>query len=110
MIVYDWKITSLTKKTINETDDVVIGVTWEKTGYDDDGYKGSFKIFTSFKTDQVGINTSFIQYQNLTKKDIINWIESVTDQNQVNSKILESIQKHRDNEVQVNIGNFPWEV
>ena len=110
MIIYDWKLISLTKKTINKIHDVVVGVVWEKIGYDEEGYKGSYKIFTQFNIDQVDNNTTFIQYKELTKKDIIGWIELVTDQNQVNKSILENIQTCKNDEVKVVSGNFPWEV
>ena len=110
MIIYDWKLISLTKKTINKIHDVVVGVVWEKIGYDEEGYKGSYKISTQFNIDQVDNNTTFIQYKDLTKKDIIDWIELVTDQNLVNKSILENMQTCKNNEVKVVSGNFPWEV
>ena len=110
MIIYDWKVISLTKKTINKIHDVVVGVVWEKIGYDEEGYKGSYKVFTQFNVDQVDNNTTFIQYKELTKKDIIGWIELVTDQNKVNRIILENMQTCKDNEVKVVSGDFPWEV
>lgn len=108
MINYTYNIGAITKKTINGIENAISHVVWEKVGVDENGHRGVFKIATEFDTSEVGISTSFISYENLTKEIIISWIESVTDEEQVNGDILEEIQKSIDNEVQVY--EFPWTV
>ena len=106
-MIYDWKILSLVKRTVEGTPEVVTEVVWEKIGYSDEGYKGTFKLTTRFN-DILG--EPFIEYKDLTKKDIISWIEKVVDQDNVNAAILVDMERNKCNEVRVVDGNFPWEV
>ena len=106
-MIYDWKIISLVKRTIGGTPEVVTDVLWEKTGYSDEGYKGSYKLTTRLEYVQ---DQNFIEYKDLKKKDIIHWIEMATDQNNVNNAILVDMERSKCNEVRVLGGSFPWEV
>lgn len=106
-MIYDWKIISLVKKTVEGTPEVVTEVVWEKTGYSDEGYKGSYKLTTRFEYIR---DKDFIEYKDLKKKDIIHWIEMVIDQNNVNNAILVDMERSKCNEVRVLDGNYPWEV
>lgn len=108
MINYTYNINSITKKTINDIEDVVFNVVWEKVGVDENGNRGVFKLATEFDTSEVGINTAFVAYDNLTKETVIGWIESVNNEDDVQENILEQIQKSSDNETQVY--QFPWTV
>jgi hypothetical protein len=108
MIVYTFNITSLKKKTVNGFENTVYAVVWEKTGYDPDGYTGSFKISTQLDVSGVGIGTGYIDYDSLTKQDVINWIKSVTNEEDVNEVIAEGIQRSRDHEVDVRENDLPW--
>lgn len=110
MIVYTFNVNSLTKKTINGVPDTVMSVTWERTGYDEDGYSGSFKICTNFDTSEVGITTNYITYGDITKSNILSWVSSVQDMDMVEEVIAEGIQRSRDHETKVESGSFPWEV
>tara|TARA_Y100000389_G_C17376910_1_gene472173 strand:- start:288 stop:626 length:339 start_codon:yes stop_codon:yes gene_type:complete len=108
MIVYTFKVHSLTKKTVNSVSDTVTAVVWERTGVDVDGYTGSHKVCTNLDTNQVGISTSYTIYDDLTKSDILSWIQSIEDMDDVNGIIAENIQKSRDNEQLVYEENLPW--
>ena len=110
MIVYTFDIASLKKKTVNGVENTVFSVVWEKTGYDPDGYTGSFKISTQLDVSGVGIGTGYIDYDSLTKQDVINWIKSLTNEEDVNEVIAEGIQRSRDRETKVESGDFPWGV
>lgn len=110
MITYTFNIHSLTKKTVSSISDTVISVVWERTGVDVEGYAGSYKVCTNLDTSQVGISTNYISYENLTKSNILTWIKSVEDMDNVNEIINQNIQKSRDNEIKVDRGNLPWEV
>ena len=109
MIVYTFKIHSLTKKTVNSVLDTVTSVVWEKKGVDSDNYSGSFKICTNLDTDRVGISTNYILYENLTKSEVMTWIQSVEDMNNVNETIEQNIQKSRELETIVTNGSLPWD-
>ena len=87
MIVYTFKVHSLTKKTVNSVSDTVTAVVWERTGVDVDGYTGSHKVCTNLDTNQVGISTSYTIYDDLTKSDILSWIQSIEDMDDVNGII-----------------------
>ena len=108
MTVYTFRVHSVTKKTVNSVSDTVTAVVWERTGVDVDGYTGSHKICTYLDTNQVGISTNYISYENLTKSEVMTWIQSIEDMDDVNGIIAENIQKSRDNEQLVYEENLPW--
>jgi len=77
MIQYTWIIHSLTKETVSKVDDVIVSITWEKIGVDTEDYrKGSVKLNTIFTDEQLKTN-NFIPFENLKKRDVINWIKSI---------------------------------
>lgn len=110
MVVYTFNVISLTKKTVNGVPDTVISALWERNGIDENGYSGSFKICTNFDTNEVGISTNYIEYSDLTKSNILSWVNSLEDMDRINESISVAIQRSRDNETKVESGNFPWEV
>ncbi len=77
MTVYTFRVHSVTKKTVNSVSDTVTAVVWERTGVDVDGYTGSYKVCTNLDTNQVGISTNYISYENLTKSEVMTWHSSV---------------------------------
>lgn len=112
MIVYTFNVVSLTKKTVNGIPDIVTTVVWERTGIDEDGHTGTFKIANNLDISKVGIDTSIelVPYANLTKDTIMSWIASMNSNEDVKSYIQEQIQRSIDQEVQIESGEFPWEV
>jgi len=110
MIVYTFKVHSLTKKTVNSVSDTVTAVVWERTGVDVDGYTGSHKVCTNLDTNQVGISTSYTLYENLTKSEVMTWIQSVENIDNINKTIERNIQKSRNREIVVSDGSLPWEI
>ena len=112
MIVYTFNVVSLTKKTVNGIPDIVTTVVWERTGIDEDGHTGTFKVANNLDISNVGIGTSIeiIPYSDLTKDTIMSWIASMNSNEDVKSYIQEQIQRSIDQEVQIESGEFPWEV
>ena len=112
MIVYTFNVVSLTKKTVNGIPDIVTTVVWERTGIDEDGHTGTFKVANNLDISNVGIGTSIeiIPYSDLTKDTIMSWIASMNSNEDVKSYIQEQIQRSIDREVQIESGEFPWEV
>ena len=55
---YTYNILSLKKKTIGEYSDVVCGITWRKTGTDENGFQGKCDTY-----DDLGINESNLSIQ-----------------------------------------------
>jgi len=110
MIVYTFNITSLKKKTVNGVENTVFAVVWEKTGYDPDGYAGVYKSFTEFDVSGVNGSENYIAYDSLTKQDVVGWVKSAIDEEDVNETIYEGILRSRDRETKVESGDFPWEV
>lgn len=109
MNVYTFNITSLKKKTINDIESVIFNVVWEKVGYDPDGHRGTYKISTQLDTSQVGVSSSFVTYENLTKQDVVNWIKASTDEDMINAYIESEIQDSRDNLTIVTENSMPWD-
>jgi hypothetical protein len=107
MIKYDWKIHSLTKKTINSFDNVIFTVVCEKIGIDEDGYIGSMKTAVNFNIDDIDFDF-FVPYEKLTKEIILSWITNFVDENVIDQIINDQFEKSRSHCVQVDDGSFPW--
>lgn len=108
MTVYTWKIHSITKKTIQETSDVVFNVVWEKFGLDDDGYSGSVKSSVTFEIDEID-TSSFVTYDQLTEEIVVNWVKNLVG-NSPNYYIEQEIEKARSHWMQVDEEHLPWNV
>jgi len=109
MINYTWKIHSLTKRTINTIDSVVFTVVWEKFGIDEDGYTGSVKAAANFNIEDID-ESSFVPYEQLTEEILINWVKDFINEDSVNQGIEAEIEKAKSNWIQINDGEFPWNV
>jgi hypothetical protein len=110
MIVYTFEVISLIKRDVNSITDSVVSVVWERSGIDEDGHTGTFKLCTNLDISQVGISTNYISYNDLTKSDILSWINSSVDMNMVNDEIDIGIEKSKQNEVQIERENLPWKL
>lgn len=108
-IQYTWEILSLNKKTVNGTNDVVLGVLWRKIGINQDGLIGESKKLTILALPET-LNDNFIEYKDLTQQIIISWILSIEDEEQINLVIHQKIQEHIDNLVFISDGQFPWQI
>lgn len=109
MIAYTFTVHSLIKRTVNDVPETVVSVIWERSGHDENGYSGSYKMCSELDVSQVGVSTSYTSFSNLTKSQIKSWIPE-KDMERVNKIIDEGIEKSRKHEEQVDIGNLPWEV
>ena len=110
MIVYTFNVLSLIKRTVNGIEDTVVSLVWERSGTDEDGHIGKYRICTNLDISQVGISTNYKSYSNLAEHDISSWIKEIVDMDMVDSEIDEGIEKSRLNEVQIGSGNLPWEI
>lgn len=94
MINYTWKIHSLTKRTINNVDNVVFTIVWEKFGIDEDGYSGSVKTAENFNIEDIDTET-FVPYEQLTEEILIDWIKNNINEEGINKSIELEIEKSR---------------
>lgn len=108
-IQYTWEILSINKKTINGTNDVILGVVWKKIGINQDGLIGESKRLTILTLPET-FNDNFIEYKDLTQQIIISWILSIEDEELINLEIHQKIQEQLDNLVFVFDGQFPWQI
>lgn len=109
MITYNWAINSLKKKNIGIFGSVIYSVVWEKTGTDEEGFSGSYKVSTSLDVNNIDPD-NFIVYENITPEILIGWIESIENQDNVHNAIQEEIDAQKSQDIQVDEGNMPWEV
>ena len=108
MIQYTWRIHSLTKETVGDVNDVITEITWQKIGVEKEtGYIGSVKRQTIFTEDQLKTD-SFVPYDQLTEKVVLEWIESTVNQNQLNNIIEQEIEKRKSNRTHVEEKDLPW--
>ena len=110
MIVYSFNVLSLKKKTVNDIQDTVLSVVWERFGTDENGHIGTFKLCTSLDISQVGISTNYTTYSDLTKSDILSWIKETVDMDMVNDEISMGIENSKKNLIEIKSGNLPWEI
>lgn len=104
---YQWKVNSLTKKTIENFESTVTKVIWEKVGYTYDGHFGIFKTATVLDTNAL-VESNFINYEDLTQEIIVDWIKQHIDEDDINRRIQLEIEKSRDNEMEVGYKDLPW--
>lgn len=109
MINYTWKIHSLTKRTINAVNNVVFTVVWEKFGITDDGYSGSVKSAANFNIVDIE-EEKFVPYEQLTEEILIEWVKNFIDEESINKGIEQEIEKAKSQWIQVNDGEFPWNI
>lgn len=109
MILYEFNILAITKQTINNVDDTIINILWEKIGCDADGNSGSYKVVTTLDTSTVGTNEDYVNYNDVEKQVVIEWIFYLTNENDINASIEEEIERARQNLVQITSGDLPWD-
>ena len=88
---FEWKIFSLNafSVTVNGLEKVVNEVNWLLTGKTD---KASWSIEGSTKLSMPS-STDFIDWGNLTKENVVSWIESVENVQELKNKINAQIQR-----------------
>jgi len=117
-LTYTWQINRLKKQNSPslQLNDIVIQTYWEYTGTNEDGLTGTFHGATPFSLDQVDPD-NFTTYENLTKEQIIGWIQNTIDSNlsykahidaHINEQIQRKIDANTNNVTDVNSDNFPW--
>ena len=85
MITYSWDIISLERTSgVNEQPDIVKNVTWNYTGTNEDGIKFSVGGRDNLQDPDP---ENFILYNDITKEQVIVWIESLLDLNLYNNLI-----------------------
>lgn len=112
-ITYTWEITSLKKlDTLDSLKNVIYEVSWKKIGTDtESNLQGSFESSTKFPVENINPN-NFISFENLTKQDIINWLETVVTggyELEVNNRIKQEIDKQRSTVTVLAPNEFPWQ-
>lgn len=110
---YKWKITEITKKKVENTDDVVLHSRWKLTGTNPDtGTEGSFAGATPLEYDADNLE-NFVPFDSLTEDLVIGWVSaSVTGPNGYFDHISEQIEaqiEKTDNPIEeVEEDNLPW--
>lgn len=110
-ISYSWKVNQLTKKTEQDTENVVVHCRWELTGTDSGtGTTGQFHGATPLTYDPTN-SSSFIAYNDLTQDDVISWLQTIVVDdywNHVTERIAEQISKVDDPVEEVDETLLPW--
>lgn len=105
---YTWEILFITKKSVADKSDVIFKVLWRLIGINPNGIEGVFKAATEF-TIPNQFNENFIDYQNVTQQDIINWITQILNMEDVYSAIDDEMQKNTEQIETVFDGQYPWQ-
>ena len=100
---HTWEVTKLIKTNTNGHENVVVGISWLLTTTDDD-ISDTVDKQQPITFDE---NSSFIDYNNLTKEQVLNWLfESMGDRKQMFETQMEiNINKQRNKQPDT----LPWE-
>ena len=105
-VTYTWDITDIKKASqLDGLTDVVVHIRWKKTGTDEKGTTGEFVGATPLTAS----SGSFTPYEDLTKEQVLGWIQSVVVgayEQHVNAQIEKQIIKK--NEPWLNVQTAPW--
>lgn len=106
-ITYTWNIISVRKGTINGVENAIAGINWSLSGVCDDGCSGILYGYTEL--DPID-PTDFIEWEDLTKEQLIAWLEFTTNSNgqrvAFESNVQLQISEQRNQIVEVT--EFPW--
>jgi len=105
-ITYSWKVTGMKKlDQVDELNNVVIHVTWEKIGTDENGNEGKFSGATPLSPPDP---ENFVSLESLTEETVISWIQAVVVDG-YEEHVNERIQKQIDEQVNpVSEVTLPW--
>lgn len=107
MITYTWKVTGIRTATVDDLDDFVVHVRWEKTGTDEMGNTGTFIGATPLK-ETVGSDGLFIPFAELTEEVVIGWIQEIV-VGSYGAHVDKQIQKQIDTKAHaVSEPSLPW--
>ena len=110
-VSYSWKITQMTKKTVADTENVVLHIRWELKGTDSTtGTVGAFSGATPLDFDPSNVD-EFTAYGDLTEEIVVSWLENIVTGSyweHVSERIAEQIAKVDDPEEEVSEFALPW--
>ena len=75
-LTYTWKVTAIRTATVEEQDDFVIHVRWNKIGTDAAGNEATFSGATPLQT-TIDPDGNFIPFNQLTESVVLGWIQSI---------------------------------
>lgn len=105
---YNWEILSITKMNLVDNNNVIFKIIWRLIGIDPNGVEGVFKGSTELTIpDQFDDN--FIEYENITQENIINWIQQILNMDDVYSAIDDAMEKNKQQIEIVFDGQYPWQ-
>lgn len=96
-ITYTWKVTAVRTATVQEQDNFVVHVRWEKIGTDELGNTGTFVGATPLQT-TLDPEGNFVPFDQLTEEIVVNWIQEVvvgSYEQHVNASIQKAIELKR---------------
>lgn len=109
-LTYTWKLTGVRKTNTEALSGVVIGVSWECKGTDEEGHSGVFSGITPFNLNEVG-GENFIPFEELTEELVLGWIQSVVVggyKDHVDSQIMKQIGLQKNPVVYLTEAELPW--
>jgi hypothetical protein len=105
---YNWEILSISKKSTENKNNVIFKIIWRLIGINPNGVEGVFKASTEL-TIPNQFDDNFIEYENLTQQNIINWIQQILNMDDVYSAIDDAMEKNKQQIEVVSDGQYPWQ-
>ena len=107
-ITHSWKITSVKKGNVDNLQDVVLNVRWEKIGTDEQGNVGKFSGATPFTAPHA---SAFVPFNELNEALVLGWVQAVvvdSYEQHVNEQIEKQIDAVKNPVVEVADKDLPW--
>lgn len=103
-IKYSWKIENFLKKNTDNLENVIYSITWNRTAVDLTNNIPT-SICSSINLEIPTNVEGFIPYEQLTEKNIIEWLNQHVNLEKLDQKLVEQIEYNRS---LVHSPNFPW--
>lgn len=109
-LTYTWKLTGVRKTNTEALAGVVIGVSWECKGTDEEGHSGVFSGITPFNLSEAG-GENFIPFEELTEELVLGWVQSVVVggyKEHIDGQIMKQIGLQKNPVVYLTEAELPW--
>lgn len=108
-VTYDWSITGLVKKSIDDVDGVVVQVQWTITANDDE-FNTEYYGVTNLNFNEESLD-SFIDFTELTEETVLDWVKGNIDESYMDSIygiLQEELDKLKNHIQFIDESNLPW--
>jgi len=108
-VTYDWIVTGLVKKSIDNVDGVVVQVHWTLTATEDE-FNTEYYGVTNLNFNEESLD-SFVDFTELTEETVLDWVKGNIDDSYMDSIygiLQEQLDKLKNHIQFIDESNLPW--